>query len=177
MREKEDNRAVTTYSFDYMYLTEEVKEDERDADEGSARGSTTLGRPIIVGVDKKTRGVHVHQVKCEGSGDPWIATRIAAHILELRYGGSRVVLKADQEVAIPDEQRQVVAARSDETVPMNSPVGESQSNGRLENAVQRVHGLIRTPKDALVRRLNTRSRSSVPIFAWMVECSAGLITR
>ena len=54
-------------------------------------------------------------MKCEGSGHPWIATRIAAHIEELRYGGSRVVLKADQEVAIADVQRQVVAARSGET--------------------------------------------------------------
>ena len=45
-------------------------------------------------------------MKCKGSGDPWIATRIAA------YGGSRVVLKADQEVAIADVQRHVVAVRS-----------------------------------------------------------------
>ena len=52
-----DNRAVTTYNIDDMYLTEEGKEDERDAEEGMARGSTTLGRPIIVGVDRKTGGV------------------------------------------------------------------------------------------------------------------------
>ena len=78
------------------------------------------------------------------------------------YGGSKVVLKADQEVAIADVQRQVVAARSGETVPMNSQVGESQSNCRVENAVQRVQGLIRTVNDALGRRLNTRIKSSDP---------------
>ena len=93
------------------------------------------------------------------------------------YGGSKVVLKADQEVAIADVQRQVVAARSGETVPMNSPVGESQSNCRVENAVQRVQGLIRTVNDALGRRLNTRIKSSDPMLAWMVEWSAGLIAR
>ena len=49
-----------------------------------------------------------------------------------------MVLKAGQEVAIADAQRQVVAVRSGETGPMNSSVGESQSNGRVENAVQRV---------------------------------------
>ena len=49
-----DNRAVT----DYVYLTGEGREDEVDAEEGAARGSTTLGRPIIVGVDRKTGGVH-----------------------------------------------------------------------------------------------------------------------
>ena len=56
-------------------------------------------------------------------------------------------------------------------------MGESQSNGRVENAVQRVQGLIRTQKDALERRLNTRIRSSDPIFPWVVELSEGLITR
>ena len=80
-----------------------------------------------------------------------------------------MVLKADQEVAIADVQRQVVAVRSGETVPMNSSVGESQSNGRVENAVQRVQGLIRTLKDALERRLNTRIRSSDPTFrGWSI---------
>ena len=66
-------------------------------------------------------------------------------------------------MAIADVQRQVVPERSGETVPMNSPVGESQSNGRVENAVQRVQGQ---------RRLNTRIRSSDTIFPWMVEWSA-----
>ena len=116
-------------------------------------------------------------MKCKESGDPWIATRIAADIGELDCGSSRVVLKADQEVAITDVQRQVVAVRSGETVPMNSPVGESQSNGRVENAVQRVQGLNRTFQDALETWLNTRIRSGNTIFPWIVEWSAGLITR
>ena len=95
-----------------------------------------------------------------------------------RSGHRRVgVLKADQEVAIADVQRQVVALRLGETVPVNSLVGESQSNGRDENAVQRVQGLIRTPKDALERRLNTRIRLSDAICPLMVEWAAGLITR
>ena len=62
--------------------------------------------------------------KMQGSGDPWMAARIASNIQELGYGGPRVVLKADQEVAIADVHRQVVAARSSETVPMNSARGQ-----------------------------------------------------
>ena len=154
---------MTTYSFDYVYLTEEGKEDEIDAEEGTARGSTTLERPLIVGVDRKTGRAHAHQVNCKGSGDPCIATRIAADVEELGYGESRVVLKADQEVTIADVQRQVVAMRSGGTVSMNRPLGETQSNGRVENAVQRVQALIRTLTDAL-ERLNTRVRSTDSIF-------------
>ena len=51
---------MTTYNIDHMYLTEEGKEDEADAGAGTARGSTTLGRPIMVGVDRKTGGVPAH---------------------------------------------------------------------------------------------------------------------
>ena len=51
------------------------------------------------------------------------------------------------------------------------------TNGRVENAVQRVQGLIRMLKNALERRINKRTKSSDPIFAWMVEWSAGLIVR
>ena len=47
-----------------------------------------------------------------------------------------MVLKAHQEVTIAEEQRQVVAETSGEMVPTNRPVGGSQSNGRVENAVQ-----------------------------------------
>ena len=138
-----DDRAVTTYSIDCMYLSEEDNAEERDGGPGTARGSTTLGRPIIVGVDRPTGEVHARQVKCTGSGDPWIATRIAADIEELGYGGTREALKGDQEVAIVDVQRQ------------GREWATSQSNGRAENAAQRVQGLIRTFKDALERRLKT----------------------
>ena len=116
-------------------------------------------------VDRKIGGLHAHQVKCKSSSDPWFATRIGADIEELAYGGSRVVSKADQEVAIADVRRQVIALRLGETAPMKSPVGESQSNGRDENALQRVQRLIRTVKNALERRLNTRirTRRDIPV--------------
>ena len=74
------------YSIDYTCLTEEGKDDERDAEESTVRGSTTLVRLIIVGVDRKTGGVHAQQVKFKGSGEPWIATRTAADNEELGYG-------------------------------------------------------------------------------------------
>ena len=70
---------------------------------------------------------------------PGSRQEFAAYVEEMGYG-ARVVLKADQEL---------VAVRSG--VPLNSPVGESQSNDRVENAVQRTQGQ---------RRLNTKIWSS-----------------
>ena len=101
--------------------------------------SATLGRLVIVGVDRKTGGVHAHQVKCKGSGDPWIATRIATDIEELGCGASRVALKADQEVAIADVQRQAVAVRSGETAfaqPRGRIAGQRQSRERSSKSAR-----------------------------------------
>ena len=62
--------------------------EERDAGEGTVTGSTTLGRPIIAGEDRKTGGAHAHQVKCKGQCDSWIANKNCSR---------RVVLKVNQE--------------------------------------------------------------------------------
>ena len=40
-----------------MYFAEEGSAEKRDAREGTVRGCTTLGRPVIAGVDRKTGGV------------------------------------------------------------------------------------------------------------------------
>ena len=160
-----DSRAVTTYSIDCMYLMEKGKEDERDAEEGTASGSPTLVRSIIVGVDWKTGGGTRTPKEMQRQWRPWIATRIAADIEELGYWRSRVVLKADQEVATADVQRQVVAASLGETVPMNSPVGESQSNGRVKNAVQiypKRTCLYRVKKQNKIKHMQTRGFENIP---------------
>ena len=153
-----DDRAATTY----RYLTEAGNVEKRDAGEGTVRGSRTLGA-----TDHRGRGQEDWSTRTRS--DPRSAKGTGAVIEEFGYGGSRVVLKADQEVASADVQGQVVAASSGETVPANSPVGESLSNGRAENAGQSVQCLIRTLTDALESRMNTRTRSSDPVFERTVE--------
>ena len=143
-----DDRAVTTYSIDYMDLTEEDDAEERHGGSGTARGSTTLAQPIIVVVDRKTGATrqwrHLDCDKnCSRHGRDGIR-------------GIDIVPEGRQRVGLAGVQRQVIAARSEETLPMNSLVGESQSNGRVANAVPGVQGLIRTLQEALERRLTTK---------------------
>ena len=74
----------------------------------------------------------------KGNGDPWIAGKIKDDIEEFGYGGAPVRIKSDQEPAIVDVQRAVIAMRGNAlTIPVNSPVGDSQSNGRVENAIKK----------------------------------------
>ena len=74
---------------------------------------------------------------------PWIAGKIKDDIEEFGYGGAPVHIKSDQDPAIVDVQRAVIAKRGNAfTIPVNSPVGDSQSNGRVENAIKKVRHLV-----------------------------------
>ena len=66
-----------------------------------------------------------------------------------KLGHNKVVLRSDQEPAIFDLIAGVFEARQDPTIPHNSPVGESQSNGFVERAVRTVKDQVRTLRLAL----------------------------
>ena len=62
-----------------------------------------------------------------------------------------------------DIQNEVIRRREAETIPENSPKGESQSNGDIENAIKQVEGQIRTMKIALENKLQERIGPELPI--------------
>ena len=57
-------------------------------------------------------------------------------------------------------------------VPENSAVGESQSNGRAESAVNEIEGHVRTLKGALESRIRRRIPTIHPVMRWLIEHSA-----
>ena len=63
------------------------------------------------------------------------------------------------------------------TVPENSAVGSSASNGRAERTVQIVEDLLRTMKSALENRIKALVPCSHPVIAWMVMHVADVITK
>ena len=62
-------------------------------------------------------------------------------------------------------------------VPENSAVGESQSNGRAERAVQTVEDLLRTHKLALESKVKARAPSDHAVLRWLVEHVADILTK
>ena len=62
-------------------------------------------------------------------------------------------------------------------VPELSPVGESQSNGKSERAVQDLEDQLRTMKLAFEDRFKLRLGSSSAIMKWLVEHAANTINR
>ena len=62
------------------------------------------------------------------------------------YLGADVTVKSDQEPAIAAVRKGIAVNRVGNTVPLNSPVRCSKSNGRVENAVKRFQGHLRVLK-------------------------------
>ena len=62
-------------------------------------------------------------------------------------------------------------------MPVCSPVGLSESNGRVENGVQRVQGETKTINDALEAKLKTTVRRGHAVLACIVALSAGILNR
>ena len=57
-----------------------------------------------------------------------------------------ITLKSDQEPAIKSVINNVINSRNKHTKLEHSPVGDSQSNGSIENAIRKVEGQIRLLK-------------------------------
>ena len=87
-------------------------------------------------------------------------------------------IKSDQEPAIVDVQRAVIAKRGNApTIPVNSPVGDSQSNGRVENAIKKVRNMVKTILSSLESRWGIRVARDHPVYPWVFEWAADLMTR
>ena len=71
-------------------------------------------------------------------GDGWIQKRLSQDIDNAGHKAVKVCIKSDQEASMVALQHEVQRIREARTIPVNSPVGESESNGRAENAIQRV---------------------------------------
>ena len=116
-------------------------------------------------------------------------------------GHNKMVLKANQELAITDLQKtneekrtkafneilvhiKSIRGMEDEieigTFPMvieNFPVGESQSNGAVENAIRRVQGQIRIVKIATEEAKGKKIPADPAVWQWLVEHCADTFNR
>ena len=74
----------------------------------------------------------------------WLVPAILQDLDEAGYSKSRICIRSDQERVIKSIKGKIISERMADTVPMESPVKESQCNGRMEKAVQTLEGQIRT---------------------------------
>jgi hypothetical protein len=153
-----DESGIPVISMDYMGMVDK----EPDADEN----------PTIVLTDRKSKAKMAHVLPKKGV-DAYAVRRIVSDITEM-LGYSEFVLKSDQEPAILAlknmiKQQVEQGDRSVKKVVIEeSPVGESQSNGDVENAIKEVQGHFRTVKAQVQARYNTIISEAHPILTWLV---------
>ena len=107
-------------------------------------GSTEEEEKVILQVtrDEESRALFVHAVPRKGMTHEHGAKEFCNDITKIGY--KKVVIKGDNEPAIHSLQEEIRSRRDDETIIENSPVGQSQSNGVAERAVQAAGEQLRT---------------------------------
>ena len=122
-------------SIDYMYL------DDRKGQEREANWNP----PYLVAVEHKHGRCWAYQVMNKGihGAAHWSPKRIVQDWENSGFKEVRVQLKSDQEPSIVELQSAIQLARSGVVIPVNSPVGESEANGRVENPIRRIQEKVR----------------------------------
>ena len=100
-----------------------------------------------------TRSIYACICLKKGSESQIAAELFIDAIAELGFKDAPILYKCDQEPALLDIVHLVSRSRAAQTSPENSPVGQSKSNGSIENAVHIVETLIRRLRGGFKQRL------------------------
>ena len=136
--------------------------------------------------DNKSKSIFASVVPKKGR-DPYAVKRVGADLRWLGY--RRIVFKTDQENSITALKRRVSQEKMNEIreslerevhgemVMEESPAYESQSNGRIENAVKRWQGQLRTMLDALIAKYGYHIEKDHPCLPWLVRYASTVLNR
>lgn len=141
---------------------------------GEDRAMKVMSLPILVGLDREKKSYFAHMVPKKGHDAH--AIKIMAREVSIS-GYPQLILKSDQEPAIRGPTAAVRRERpvGVEIMIEESPVGEHQSNGEAERAIQSVQEMMRTTKLALQPRYKSRIRSDHPILPWLAKHAAMIL--
>ena len=156
-------------SMDYMYLYErrdKYKEEQWNPPHMIV-SEHRFGRVWAYRVPNK--GVH------KNAG--WFPRRILHDLDNAGLQNMRIIAKIDLEPAIIDVQTAMQEERPNMFIPVNSPVGESESNGRVENCIRRVQEKIRTLRHHMDSHEKMKIEEQSPLMVWMVRWAAEFLSK
>ena len=106
---------------------------------------------VLVMQESECRSVWAYAVEHKGSSEPWVVDQIAEDLDTVGLRNDRIIIKSDQETSANDIAREVSKCRASTygTAVENSAVGDSNSNGTIERAIQDVEAQCRTMRSAL----------------------------
>jgi len=147
----------------------------QESEASLATGAVDEGNlPILILKDKASKTISASFVPAKGV-DPF-ALKFFATFLQ-RMGHQRITNKSDGEHGLVQLKRKAAQEAGIESVPEESPPGESRSNGEIESAVKEVKGLMRSVKSDLESKLGKPIERSHPILAWLPTYVSDILSR
>lgn len=119
-----------TISFNYMYLHER----------SGASQEGTHNPPHLIMIEHKHGRIWAYKVPSKGASAEasWLPNRMVQDLDNNGMKHAKVLVKSDQGPAVAQLQSAMQRIRQARIIPVNSAVGESECNGRAENAIRRV---------------------------------------
>ena len=133
--------------------------------------------PFIVVRDHSTKLTFAHLLQGKSTVVAEYSDYVVNAVLnDLRYlDHKKMILKSDQEKAMTalfERLRRLRNQSDEQTLEENSPVGESQSNGVVEEAIKEVEEMMATLLSSLEESLGGRLPQECAAVAWAVEYAA-----
>ena len=140
------------------------------------RDDETHVATLLVMRDRDTKAVRAWCLPNKGADITETVDRAVAGVNSLGYRG-RVLIRCDGEAALGALRNAITKAMPDGATPVVTPVGESQSNGGIEQAVRTVKGLLRVHLMALEAKISGRFPSEHPVLTWLVEHVSDIVSK
>ena len=163
---------------DYAHLTEEVE--TKEGEHGEERTvSSNASLTCAVMQESLTKSVWAYAVASKGAKENWMVDQVLEDLETAGLRNDRIVLKTDQEPAITEVMKEVQRRRECDygTAIDNSRVGDSDSNGTIENTIKQFEGMARTTRFALEEKLGQKIAMDSTAMLWLVRHAAHIITR
>ena len=155
---------------DYCFFTENGIGDDGEPEK------TTL--TTLVMKETSCSSVWAYPVAHKGATmEPWVVKQLLYDMETVGLNNERIVVKVDQEASIKELQKAIANARGGETALEEARVGDSNSNARIEVAVQEEDNMTRVLKSALEERIKSPIKLDHPVVPWLIRHAAANITR
>ena len=166
--------SIPRVILDYCFLSEDVQQPTQDK-EGRDAGTTMT---VLAMVETMCLSVWAYTVEAKGGTETWVADQIAEDLQTIGVAEEKVIVKSDQESSIVDLAKEIARSRPGVSTALEtSKVGDSNSNGKVERAIQDLKGLIRTLRSALEEKIQQKIKLDNPVVPWLVRHAGHLITK
>ena len=131
---------------------------------------------LVVLMALPSRAMRAWVVPSKGAADGSTVERVFKGIREMGIRAPCIV-KCDGEPAVEALREELMNRMGEGVAPPNPPVGESQSNGVVENGARLLKDMVRVHVLPRERKLQVRIPAGRPMIAWVAESAGDLVTK